>query len=343
MVGVRKLVHGSLFSGIGGFDLAANWCGWKNAFHCEIDPFCQRVLHHYWPEAALIENIIGYDWKKWKGKIDVLSGGFPCQPYSIAGKRKGTADGRHLWPAMLAAIREIKPRWVVGENVRGIVSWQQGMVFEQVHLDLETEGYEVGAFILPASGIGAPHRRERVFFIAHACNQWGQPEAKRRWEEFRQKWEALWKDTPADDECWTTPYSAGGGRKRERTKPQVENGWPKGPSMPRKLEGGPERFCLHGFTANTYINKRCQGGLHQKGRQTADEYAGTCHACHSWQAWQDFPTVPPVCCADDGLSALLDATSFLRWRNQSLQALGNAVVPQVAFQLFSCILQLHHF
>lgn len=160
------MTHASLFSGIGGFDLAAEWAGWSNAFNCEIDPFCRQVLKFHFPNAEQYEDIKSTDFTIWRGKIDVLTGGFPCQPFSTAGKRKGTADNRYLWPEMLRAIREIRPRWVVGENVLGIVSWDGGMVFEQVHADLETEGYEVQAFVLPACGVNAPHQRYRTWFVA---------------------------------------------------------------------------------------------------------------------------------------------------------------------------------
>lgn len=162
------MIHASLFSGIGGFDLAAEWAGWGNAFNCEIDPFCRRVLKYHFPDAIQYDDIKTADFTVWRGKIDILTGGFPCQPFSTAGKRKGTSDDRYLWPEMLRAIREINPLWVVGENVLGIVSWDGGLVFEQVHSDLEAEGYEVQAFILPACGVGAPHLRYRTWFVAHA-------------------------------------------------------------------------------------------------------------------------------------------------------------------------------
>ena len=124
--------HGSLFSGIGGFDLAAEWMGWKNIFHCERNEFGQRTLNYYWPNAVGYGDITQTDFTIHRGKIDILTGGFPCQPYSIAGKRKGKEDERHLWPEMLRAIREILPRSILGENVYGIVNWNEGLVFEEV-------------------------------------------------------------------------------------------------------------------------------------------------------------------------------------------------------------------
>jgi DNA (cytosine-5)-methyltransferase 1 len=163
--------HGSLFSGIGGFDLAAEWMGWENVFHCEWNPFGQKVLKHYWPKAINYEDITKTDFTIHRGKIDILTGGFPCQPYSSAGKRLGKEDERHLWPEMLRAIREIQPRWVVGENVFGLVNWSEGLVFHEVQTDLEAEGYEVQSYVLPAVSVNAPHRRDRIWFVAYSnCN-----------------------------------------------------------------------------------------------------------------------------------------------------------------------------
>ena len=160
--------HASLFSGEGGFDLAAEWMGWENRFHCEINDFCKKILKFYWPNAISHGNIKETDFTIYRGLINVLSGGFPCQPYSLAGARKGKEDERHLWPEFFRAIKEIQPDWVVGENVRGIVNWNGGLVFDEVQADLESAGYEVQPFILPASGVGADHIRERVWFVAHA-------------------------------------------------------------------------------------------------------------------------------------------------------------------------------
>lgn len=160
--------HGALFNGIGGFQLAAHWMGWENVFHCEIDKFCNQVVKKHFPESICYEDIKKTDFTPWCGAIDILTGGFPCQPFSTAGKRQGTEDNRYLWPEMLRAIREIKPRWIVVENVRGLVSWSSGLVFEQVQADLEAEGYEVWPVLLPACGINAPHERTRCWFIAHS-------------------------------------------------------------------------------------------------------------------------------------------------------------------------------
>jgi len=162
------MTHGSLFSGIGGFDLASEWMGWDNKFHCEWNEFGQKVLEYYWPIAELFTDITKSNFTKYANKIDILTGGFPCQPYSSAGKRLGKEDARHLWPEMLRAIREIQPRWVVGENVRGLTNWNGGLVFDEVQSDLEAQGYEVLPFLLPACAVNAPHRRDRIWFVAYS-------------------------------------------------------------------------------------------------------------------------------------------------------------------------------
>ena len=154
------MTHGSLFSGIGGFDLAAEWAGIKNVFTVENDEFCNKVLEKNFPNTKKHGNIYEFDGTKYRGQIDIISGGFPCQPFSLAGQRKGTEDDRHLWPEMLRIIREANPEWVIGENVAGILSVDGGMVIEQVLLDLEDAGYEVmPPFVIPACAvvIGALH------------------------------------------------------------------------------------------------------------------------------------------------------------------------------------------
>jgi len=159
--------HGSLFSGIGGFDLAAEWSGFTNLFNCEWEEFPRKVLKHHFPNAKQYEDIKDFNATDYNGRIDVLSGGFPCQPFSVAGLRKGTDDSRHLWPQMLRVVGECKPRWVVGENVRGLCSWSNGLVLEACYSDLENLGYSVQSFIIPACATGAPHRRDRVWIVAN--------------------------------------------------------------------------------------------------------------------------------------------------------------------------------
>ena len=187
-----KLVHGSLFSGFDAPSVAASWMGWENAFQCEINPFCNDILKYWFPNSEHYEDITKTDFRKWRGRIDVLTGGFPCQPFSLAGQRKGADDNRYLWPHMLRAIREIRPAWVIGENVAGILTMvqpgketevgsqtslfgednrkrillRQEYVVETICKDLEREGYSVQPLLIPACAVGAPHRRDRVWFVA---------------------------------------------------------------------------------------------------------------------------------------------------------------------------------
>lgn len=158
--------HADIFSGIGGWLMAAQWVGWQTEFNCEINPFARKVLKYYYPDAIQYEDITKTDFSVHRGGIDVLTGSWPCQPFSLAGKQKGKDDQRYLWPELLRAIREIGPRWFVGENVPGLINGNGGMEFEQVCSDLEAEGYEVTPFIIPAAGVGAPHQRERLWIVA---------------------------------------------------------------------------------------------------------------------------------------------------------------------------------
>ena len=167
--------------------------GWRNLFHCEINPFGRKVLEYWYPNSTSYEDITKTVFSEWRGRVDVLTAGFPCQPFSVAGQRKGADDDRYLWPQVVRAIHEIKPAWVVGENVAGILTMvqpgeeaevgsgaslfgesdrkrvllRQEYVIETVCRDLEREGYEVRPFVIPACAVGAPHRRDRVWFVAH--------------------------------------------------------------------------------------------------------------------------------------------------------------------------------
>ena len=158
--------HLGLFAGIGGFELAAKWMGWETLAWCEWNEFGQKVLRYYFPEAEGFGDITKSDFTKYANKIDILTGGFPCQPFSTAGNQLGTNDIRYLWPEMFAIVRIVRPRWIVPENVRGIISWNNGLVFDKVQSDLESEGYKVIPLLLPACGVGAPHQRFRVWFVA---------------------------------------------------------------------------------------------------------------------------------------------------------------------------------
>ena len=297
--------HGSLFSGIGGFDLAAEWVGWENVFHCEWNEFGQKVLKHYWPNAESFTDITKTNFSKYENKIDILTGGFPCQPYSTAGKRRGKEDERHLWPEMLRAIREIRPRWIVGENVFGLINWSDGLVFHEVQADLEAEGYEVQAFVLPACAVNAPHRRDRVWFVAHAT------------------------DSASDRRQW------------RRQGFEVKEGLQPRPGTTGELERGFEGLCGKWFTSDSNSSRfslnTCGKLAGISGQDATFQGSAACRTHAAGNGWQKFPTQSPVCRRDDGLSSRLDGITFSKWRNESIKAYGNAIIPQVVYEIFKAI------
>jgi DNA (cytosine-5)-methyltransferase 1 len=299
-----KLNHGSLFSGIGGFDLAAEWMGWENVFHCEWNEFGQRILKYYWPKAISYGDITKTDFSIHRGKIDILTGGFPCQPYSVAGKRKGKEDERHLWPEMLRAIREIAPKYVVGENVSGLLSWNGGLVFNEVQVDLENEGYEAQPCILPACAVNAPHRRDRVWFVANSVSKrYNRNEQAKR-------------NNLAGEQSKNTQQA-----RNERTS-EVS------------------RFGIEQPIANTNSDRlqRGENGREPKERQKPinEQFEG-CDKFYR-QDWEKFPTQSPICGGNDGLPSDLDDITFPKWRQKSIKAYGNAIVPQVAYQIFKALM-----
>ena len=162
-----------LFSGLGGFSLGLERTGhFKTIAFCDNDKFSKLILDKHWKGVKIYDNVKEITKEKFVADgiqfPDIITGGFPCQPFSVAGKQKGTSDDRHLWPEMFRIIQEFKPRWVIGENVKGLINLENGMVFETVCTDLEGEGYEVRAFNIPAAGVGAPHKRERIWIVANS-------------------------------------------------------------------------------------------------------------------------------------------------------------------------------
>ena len=311
--------HGSLFSGIGGFDLAAEWMGWENVFHCEWNPFGQKVLKHHFPKSISYNDITKTDFSIHRGDIDIITGGFPCQPYSTAGLRKGKADERHLFPEMLRAIKEIQPTWIIGENVRGLVSWGGGLVFHEVCDDLEREGYEVQPFLIPAASVNAPHKRERIWFIAHSNNTRANESMRNRqqWKEVDKRQEGFsqfksWKN--GINESFT---NTDGSRWEEFNTSSKSN----------------KQDIISGDAL--YSNSSSEQGKHfsQKREGEFDRP----NSRNEFNNFKNFPTQSPICNGDDGISDRLDSITFSKWRNESIKAGGNAIVPQVAYEIFKTI------
>lgn len=423
------MTHASLFSGIGGAEIAAEWAGFVNLFHCEIQEFPRKVLEYWHPNSQSYEDITKTDFTPWRGKIDILTGGFPCQPFSTAGKRKGAEDDRYLWPEMLRAIREIQPSWVVGENVAGILTmvqpgsesemggetslfgedneiWErrQQYVVETVCQDLEREGYSVQPFVIPACAVGAPHRRDRVWFIARRVAadlpDTGVEAMQQGWQEgvhaigapahpYRDRFgKRKDEQEPVGEREGTSHYSpcgengtssyAHGFRLQERS----ERGRAQDEAQTgTRADGGTERPCREPAAANSECcgrrkiydkvqpgqpdgqgidgigpkrdaansdGKRLSAELFpgcddKKGRQAEDGHAeqSSDHDGEPLPAdwWRDFPTEPPVRSRDDGLSpGVADlAIPWTKWRTESIKALGNAIVPQVLYEIFRAI------
>ena len=322
------MTHASLFSGIGGFDLAAQWMGWENVFHCEYDPFCQKVLNHHFPNSKLYKDVRTFDATAYAGRIDILTGGFPCQPFSAAGKRLGTEDERHLWPEMLRIIREVKPSYVVGENVRGLLSWSGGLVFEEVCSDLEAEGYEVTPYLLPACGKNAPHRRDRIWFIAYSNDSYDgrtprQDESESKEERIQERNEVressqsseVFGDAP-DTTCVRRGEDVGGSNRKSDE-----------PNQTRKATDAPD----------TCFKRPKQSTKGQRSKNKKSSKRPEQLHLLSREGWEKFPTQPPICGGDDGLPEELDGITFPKWRRESIKAYGNAIVPAVAHEIFKAI------
>jgi len=281
--------HGSLFSGIGGFDLAAEWVGWENVFQVENDEWCQKVLIKNFPNVKKYKDIKDFNGAEWRGRVNVISGGFPCQPFSQAGKRQGKADDRYLWPEMLRVISEAKPSFVVGENVAGLLSMENGRTLERILFDLENEGYQVEVFVIPACAVGAWHRRDRVWIVAYT-------DRSRRNNSKQYKKTGIFEREisgsrfeGAEMGCETNKYS--------------ENRTPKDAPNPQGYDDG----CTYkGIGSQAQLRNIHRGRV---------EFTG------------EYDIKSAVCRKDNGLPDRVDC----------LKGLGNAIVPQVAYELFKTI------
>lgn len=347
-----KLVHYDLFAGIGGFSLALD-----TIFHeqknehifCEWEEFPTAILKKHWPDGTYYGDIAdliadtndtrsrtpenednqngtqsdierkGQSLHR-TGRHDsvILTGGFPCQPFSQAGRRAGTSDDRYKWPDMFSVIRNVRPDWIIAENVRGLVTWNDGMVLETVCADLESEGYEVQPFIIPAVAIGAPHRRDRVWIIANTLN--------------------------------------GRQRREEQGSPQPQDSLPqehrKEDSTPREFERADSNREAIQLTPNPRQQHGQSGNSERvEANQTIGTTSSTHHERQGKYDWStDWREVALATChdgVDDGLSRKLDGATLRgkvvneisanQHRKERLKACGNAIVPQVAMEIFKAI------
>ena len=323
-----------LFSGIGGFALGLESTGYfKTVQFVENETWCQKILNKNFPEVPIHDDV-----KTFKGYgADVVVGGFPCQPFSVAGKQKAIQDDRHLWPDMFRVIKETKPTWVIGENVRNIISISAGMVLEQVYLDLESEGYEVQSFIIPASAVNAPHQRYRTWIVAYSeCNEHRQEirrsykETSKVQKEHRQNDNQSWQSSGTSsirfsdqryDDVENTRRSSRRG-KSTRNKESI------GPGSPQQTQWTSDSNKVRGSSERTETmapTDSQRGCLWETDRQNAED-VGQSPRCKVTGNWDFEPNVGRVV---DGLPNRVDR----------LKGLGNAIVPQIAYQIGKAIME----
>lgn len=309
--------HIDLFTGIGGFRIAAEEV-WKDDYEnicmCDIDPFCQALLKLRFPRSKIYGDIADLirDTGNGFGRVDLITGGFPCQPFSQAGKRRGKDDKRFLWPAMFQVIKNTKPRWIIAENVSGILSIEGGMVFEQVCTDLETEGYEVRPFIIPAIAKNAPHRRDRVWIVARDIRNTGDEGKSAEKSKLPEIAESTRSDRcfEYNAELWDRRFSGVG----------------KGNSnAPDTKETDRYTECLDVEGVRKQQDSQRQDRLQYRENE-------------GWsQNWIEIAT--ELCRMDDELPAELDGfkLSKSKHREERLKSLGNAIVPAVAVEIMKAI------
>ena len=299
-----KLKVLDLFSGIGGFSLGLESLGqFETIAFCEKDKFCQKVLKKNFPNITIEGEI--RDVKGEKYKADVVTGGFPCQPFSVAGKRKGTDDDRYLWDETIRVVRECKPKYFIGENVEGIINIQEGMVLRQVQTDLEKEGFEVQCLIIPASGIGAWHQRKRVWIIGcNVSNTFGK----------------------LSDGCSSTTRNS----KTEFKRVECNQSW-NWNEVWSKTERCSEQNRNNVQDSNSFglQGHRLQSDNLQKKNSTREIFNSSVEEQQTW--WQ---TQSELCGVPNGVSYELDKD-----RANRVKALGNSIVPQIARELGKAIIK----
>ncbi len=311
--------HIDLFSGIGGFSLAAHWAGFTTEVFCERDPFCQKVLNKHWPTVPIVSDIHEFDGARYHGS-ELLTGGFPCQPYSVAGQQLGNDDDRALWPQMLRVIRECQPRFVVGENVAGIIN----MALDGVLSDLENEGYATQAFVIPACAVNAPHKRDRVWIVGYAEHDGSSTTAQRgsvtetsdddtrRQNEARQSTGAGERQ---HDAAVADADSAGLERRERQGVPERAHQWAVGPC-------GPHGPC-HAPNADRQSQNGATEPRGERGRGQFEQRLGNvAHGLPARMAGH-FDAEPDIPRTAVGIPQ----------RAAKLKALGNSIVPEVAYQI----------
>jgi len=301
---MNEKTHLDLFSGIGGFALAAKWNGYRTVGFCDNEPYAQAVIKKHWPEVPCHKDIREVRGELYAG-VTLLTGGFPCQPFSVAGKQRGKDDNRYLWPEMLRIIRQARPTWIVGENVAGIVN----MALDQVHTDLEGEGYEVESLIIPACGVDAPHRRDRVWILAHT------------------------------DICCDSGEKRGVDAEKVRLSEENREEW-RGcgvPSRTSQMEQGrkPNRIHDKANVADTDSKVILSPEIAQydvkNGSEPHDKFSWRCSSIHGGEGSQaNWLAEPKLGRVAHGVPNRVDR----------IKGLGNAIVPQVAAEIIRCINQV---
>lgn len=355
----NRLLHIGLFEGVGGFGLAAKWNGIETIATCEINEFGNTVTAYHLQEAykhgdvrtltkeILDERLIPKYEAGWQDRT-ILTAGFPCQPFSVAGRRAGADDDRYLWPETLRVIAEIRPAWVIGENVAGILSMVQpvsvvemasgtdafGEVYdtytersefiaERICQDLEGIGYSVLPFVIPACAVGAPHRRDRIWFVAHS-------ESKRRIARGADSGRE--KDHTSQR---TDVFRESGRHGKEQSSSNASNTGAEG------LQCQGENRTIEPWDAADASNEWRRELREKSGEERAQNSDELFTSSFAIPNWINFPTVSPLCSGDDGLSLELVGISFPKWRRESIAAMGNAVVPQVPLLIIKHIKEIH--
>lgn len=324
-----KLKLLDLFSGIGGFSLGLESTGFFETIgFVEKDKFCQKVLKKHWNNINIEEDIRNVKGEKYAA--DIITGGFPCQPFSVAGKRKSTADDRYLWDEMLRVIREVKPRWVIGENVEGIVNINEGMVLRQVLNDLENEGFQSQCIIIPASGIGAWHQRKRIWIVAYSNNNGSYRsqgnETKQSSNEQKDRLSFRDDKDVSNSESkgsFSTSESKSSSDERTRLDINEKKNWSEIWSYASR--------CNEQVSSGNVSNTSCEGsqgcGIQHnlEGEQRSEEFATKTSIARQQTWWQ---TQSEFCGVPNGVSYELDKD-----RSNRIKALGNSIVPQISRQI----------